>query len=284
MKRPFTNATMTLALPLLASCGAPAADDRPWIVDRFDDIKVIRYEVPGFENLPLEQKELVYYLSEAAKCGRDILYDQNCPANLPVRRTLEVIYEKCPAATARRPSGKALEKYSKKVCVRQRHPPSLSERQFTPEFTEGHLLDAIETIPEEGKAWVTTFWGRGLPRHFRPGGLSHEAQPARGRRPAAHFVEQLLRRREPGRGRAVLRRDGRCRGGRSRAGLLRPELAAGERPRHGPSPRAHMARRRHVFARDRADRLLAREGRLGGPGSRRRPISKRSSPITEAAI
>ena len=50
---------MTLALPLLASCGAPAADDRPWIVDRFDDIKVIRYEVPGFENLPLEQKELV---------------------------------------------------------------------------------------------------------------------------------------------------------------------------------------------------------------------------------
>ena len=51
---------MTLALPLLASCGAPAADDRPWIVDRFDDIKVIRYEVPGFENLPLEQKELVY--------------------------------------------------------------------------------------------------------------------------------------------------------------------------------------------------------------------------------
>ena len=77
---------MTLALPLLASCGAPAADDRPWIVDRFDDIKVIRYEVPGFENLPLEQKELVYYLSEAAKCGRDILYDQNCPANLPVRR------------------------------------------------------------------------------------------------------------------------------------------------------------------------------------------------------
>ena len=73
---------MTLALPLLASCGAPAADDRPWIVDRFDDIKVIRYEVPGFENLPLEQKELVYYLSEAAKCGRDILYCCASPAEI----------------------------------------------------------------------------------------------------------------------------------------------------------------------------------------------------------
>ena len=105
---------MTLALPLLASCGAPAADDRPWIVDRFDDIKVIRYEVPGFENLPLEQKELVYYLSEAAKCGRDILYDQNCPVNLPVRRTLEVIYENY-RGDRTTPEWKALEKYLKKV-------------------------------------------------------------------------------------------------------------------------------------------------------------------------
>ena len=57
-----------------------------WMVDRFDDIKVIRYEVPGFDELPLEEKELVYYLAEAAKCGRDIFFDQNCAVNLPVRR------------------------------------------------------------------------------------------------------------------------------------------------------------------------------------------------------
>ena len=59
---------MTLIVSTLASCGqAPETAGKPWIVDRFDDIKVIRYEVPGFEALPLAQKELIYYLAEAAK-------------------------------------------------------------------------------------------------------------------------------------------------------------------------------------------------------------------------
>ena len=84
---------MTCAISALTSCGDTAGADAPWIVDRFDDIKVIRYEVPGFDELPLREKELIYYLAEAAKSGRDILYDQNCRMNLPVRRTLEVVYE-----------------------------------------------------------------------------------------------------------------------------------------------------------------------------------------------
>ena len=67
---------MTLSTVALASCAAPEAE-QPWIVDRFDDIKVIRYEVPHFEDLTLQEKQLVYYLGEAAKSGRDILYDQN---------------------------------------------------------------------------------------------------------------------------------------------------------------------------------------------------------------
>ena len=85
MKRLFTIATMSITICAATSCGEGTKGDAPWIVDRFDDINVIRYEVPGFETLPLEQKELVYYLAEAAKCGRDILFDQNCVANLPVR-------------------------------------------------------------------------------------------------------------------------------------------------------------------------------------------------------
>ena len=77
----------------LTSCSkADTTAEQPWIVDRFDDIKVIRYEVPGFEDLTLEEKELVYYLSEAAKCGRDIIYDQNFKYNIAIRRTLETIY------------------------------------------------------------------------------------------------------------------------------------------------------------------------------------------------
>ena len=61
-------------------------------VDRFADIEVLRYQVPGFEDLSLQQKQLVYYLTEAALNGRDILFDQNGKYNLMVRQTLEEIY------------------------------------------------------------------------------------------------------------------------------------------------------------------------------------------------
>ena len=56
MKKLFTIVSMTLIIPALTSCGGGPKGDMPWIVDRFDDIKVIRYEVPGFDALPLEEK------------------------------------------------------------------------------------------------------------------------------------------------------------------------------------------------------------------------------------
>lgn len=61
-------------------------------VDNFADIEVLRYKVPDFENLSLNQKLLVYYLTEAAQYGRDILWDQNCEVNLELRPVLEAIY------------------------------------------------------------------------------------------------------------------------------------------------------------------------------------------------
>jgi dipeptidyl-peptidase-3 len=64
-----------------------------WVADEFADIRVLRYKVPGFAELPLEQKKLLYYLSEAATSGRDIIYDQNYKNNILVRRTLENIYK-----------------------------------------------------------------------------------------------------------------------------------------------------------------------------------------------
>ena len=139
---------MTCAISALTSCGDTAGADAPWIVDRFDDIKVIRYEVPGFDELPLREKELIYYLAEAAKSGRDILYDQNCRMNLPVRRTLEVVSENY---TGDRTAAewKALEKYLKKVWFANGIHHHYSNDKFRPEFTEGYLLDVIETIPEE---------------------------------------------------------------------------------------------------------------------------------------
>ena len=69
-----------------------APEVQPWSVDRFADIEVLRYEVPAFEELPLAQKELIYYLTEAAQWGRDILWDQNCRFNLPIRNICEAIY------------------------------------------------------------------------------------------------------------------------------------------------------------------------------------------------
>ena len=61
-------------------------------MEQFADLQILRYSVPGFENLTLKQKELVYYLTEAALQGRDILFDQNGKYNLVIRRMLETIY------------------------------------------------------------------------------------------------------------------------------------------------------------------------------------------------
>ncbi len=63
-----------------------------YVADQFADLRILRYQVPSFENLPLQTKTLLYYLSEAALCGRDITYDQNYKHNLAVRKTLEAIH------------------------------------------------------------------------------------------------------------------------------------------------------------------------------------------------
>ncbi len=63
-----------------------------WQTEQFGDCKILRYVVPGFDNLPLKQKEFIFYLSQATLAGRDITYDQNCRYNLLVRKTLEAVY------------------------------------------------------------------------------------------------------------------------------------------------------------------------------------------------
>jgi hypothetical protein len=64
-----------------------------YLADRFADLQVLRYRVPGFDELGLEKKKLLYYLHQAALSGRDIIYDQNYKHNLLVRRTLEAIVD-----------------------------------------------------------------------------------------------------------------------------------------------------------------------------------------------
>jgi len=71
---------------------APKAKEFNYVVDQFADLQILRYQVPGFEQLTLQQKELLYFLSQAANEGRDIFFDQNCRYNLAIRRTLEAVY------------------------------------------------------------------------------------------------------------------------------------------------------------------------------------------------
>ncbi len=75
-----------------ASCGQGKSDFK-YTVDQFADVKVIRYQVPGWDELSLQQKEYAYHLSEAAKWGRDIIWDQNCRYNLRLRHAVEDILE-----------------------------------------------------------------------------------------------------------------------------------------------------------------------------------------------
>ncbi|MCS1406868.1 MAG: hypothetical protein M2R45_00023 [Verrucomicrobia subdivision 3 bacterium] len=70
---------------------SPSDESFVWQTEQFADLKILRYQVPGFESLPLQHKRLLYYLAQAALSGRDIIYDQNYKHNLCIRRTLEAV-------------------------------------------------------------------------------------------------------------------------------------------------------------------------------------------------
>ncbi|MBR6815396.1 MAG: dihydrofolate reductase [Alistipes sp.] len=151
---------MTLTLSTFNSCRQTTptveqeqtSEQMPWILDKFDDIKVLRYEVPGFENLPLNQKELIYYLAQATKCGRDILFDQNFKYNLTIRRTLESIYTKYEGDRTSA-EFKAMEKYLKKVWFANGIHHHYSNDKFRAEFPRTWFSQQVDKYvdPQELK-------------------------------------------------------------------------------------------------------------------------------------
>lgn len=107
-----------------------------YVVDQFADLQILRYQVPGFESLSLKQKQLLYHLSEAALMGRDILFDQNCRYNLPIRRTLETIYTTAlPVSDENEAQHKALSTYLKRVWFANGIHHHYAEDKFVPGFT-----------------------------------------------------------------------------------------------------------------------------------------------------
>ena len=122
----------------------PPIDSFDYKVDTFADIKILRYRVPGFENLTLKQKEMIYYLSQAATEGRDILWDQNNKHNLCIRRTLEAVYENTADKTS--DDFKKLETYLKRIWMANGSHHHYSEDKIMPAFTAGFFTDAVKSI------------------------------------------------------------------------------------------------------------------------------------------
>ena len=116
-----------------------------YVVDRFADLEILRYQVPGFESLTLKQKQLLYHLSEAALMGRDILFDQNCRYNLPIRRTLEAIYTSY-EGDRQTPDFLALETYLKRVWFANGIHHHYAEDKFQPGFSAEFLKKAISQL------------------------------------------------------------------------------------------------------------------------------------------
>lgn len=148
MKRQLVS--MGTALVLLTACGGnpkttAEAEKFDYTVEQFADLQILRYRVPGFEDLSLKQKELVYYLTEAALQGRDILFDQNGKYNLTIRRMLEAVYIGYKGDRSM-PDFKAVEVYLKRVWFSNGIHHHYGCEKFVPGFTPEFLKQAIQSV------------------------------------------------------------------------------------------------------------------------------------------
>ena len=125
----------------LVSCQKETDKPFDYTVDKFYDLEILRYQVPGFDELTLQQKTLAYYLSEAALQGRDILYDQNGRYNLRIRRALEALYLNY-KGDKQSDDFLLFEKYLKRVWFSNGIHHHYSEDKFLPEFTEAWYRQA----------------------------------------------------------------------------------------------------------------------------------------------
>ncbi|MBO5815270.1 MAG: dihydrofolate reductase [Bacteroidales bacterium] len=134
-----------------ASCSSDEAAQNgefKYLIDEFADLKIMRYQVPGWDALSLQQKEYVYHLSEAAKYGRDIIWMQNCKYNLQIRKTLENILENydgdrtCEDWTR-------FETYAKRVFFSNGIHHHYAEDKFFPECSQDYFHDLMAAVGED---------------------------------------------------------------------------------------------------------------------------------------
>lgn len=144
-----TMMQMAMTTMLLTACGTSqketVQDDFDYTVEQFADLQILRYQVKGFENLTLKQKELVYYLSQAALQGRDILFDQNGKYNLIIRKMLETVYTDY-QGNRKDSNFVNMEVYLKRVWFSNGIHHHYAADKFIPGFTPEFFKEALKSV------------------------------------------------------------------------------------------------------------------------------------------
>ena len=147
--RMITIAGMAAAL---ASCSDKAAQEGEFkfLIDEFADLKIMRYQVPGWDGLTLAQKEYVYHLAEAAKYGRDIIWMQNNKYNLDIRKVIENVLENYEGdrTTA---DWTGFETYAKRVFFSNGIHHHYAEDKFFPECPQEYFAELMASVGDEAK-------------------------------------------------------------------------------------------------------------------------------------
>ena len=136
----------------MLSCSDKTAEngDFKYLLDEFADVKVMRYQVPGWDGLSLQQKEYVYHLAEAAKYGRDIIWMQNCRFNLDIRKMLENALENYQGDRTSDDYRK-FETYAKRVFFSNGIHHHYAEDKFVPECPQAYFESVMESVGEKDR-------------------------------------------------------------------------------------------------------------------------------------
>lgn len=134
------------------------ASEFDYNVEQFADIKILRYQIPGWEKLTLKEQKLVYYLVEAGLSGRDIIWDQNYRHNLEIRNALERIYANY-SGDKDSEDWKSFETYMKRVWFSNGIHHHYSNDKLKPEFSSNYLKQLLEDTNTtlEGEAFAVIF-------------------------------------------------------------------------------------------------------------------------------
>jgi dipeptidyl-peptidase-3 len=148
----FPILLVTLSLTSCRNTKQPVSaepDNFKYFVDQFEDMRVLKYKLPGFDSLSFQQKKLIYYLSEAALWGRDILWDQNFSYNLPVRKTIETII-KTYNGDKEADTYKFFLVYAKRVFFANGIHHHYSNDKLKPGFSEAYFAELIKGSDQAG--------------------------------------------------------------------------------------------------------------------------------------